>query len=54
MYLIKQSLGTTLIGIRLNNCIIIAADSQTSSGSLITNRAAEKISKLKMTFFKPF
>jgi 20S proteasome subunit beta 1 len=46
MYLIKQSLGTTLIGIRLNNCIIIAADSQTSSGSLISNRAAEKISKL--------
>nr|UXY87935.1 26S proteasome, beta-1 SU [Cryptomonas curvata] len=46
MYLIKQSLGTTLIGIKLNNSIIIAADSQTSSGSLINNRVAEKLSKL--------
>ena len=46
MYLSKQSLGTTFICVRLNECIIIAADSQTSSGNLITNRVAEKISKL--------
>ena len=46
MYFNKQSLGTTLICIRLNECVMIAVDSQTSSGTLITNRVAEKISKL--------
>jgi 20S proteasome subunit beta 1 len=46
MYQAKQSLGTTLIGLRLKDCIILAADSQTSSGNLITNRVADKISIL--------
>jgi 20S proteasome subunit beta 1 len=46
MYFVKQSLGTTLIAMRLKDCIILAADSQTSSGNLVTNRVADKISIL--------
>nr|UXY87438.1 26S proteasome, beta-1 SU [Cryptomonas sp.] len=44
MNLIKQTLGTTLIGIKSLDAVILAADSQTSSGSLIANRVADKIS----------
>ena len=37
-------MGTTLIAIRYKDGVIVAADSQTSSGSYISNRASNKIS----------
>jgi 20S proteasome subunit beta 1 len=36
-------MGTTLLGIRYKDGVIVAADSQTSSGYYISNRAADKI-----------
>jgi len=37
-------MGTTLIAIRYKDGVIVATDSQTSSGSYISNRASNKIS----------
>ena len=39
-------MGTTLIAIRYKDGVIVAADSQTSSGSYISNRASNKISTI--------
>ena len=39
-------MGTTLIAIRYEDGVIVAADSQTSSGSYISNRASNKISTI--------
>jgi len=37
-------MGTTLLAIRFNDGVVVASDSQTSSGFYISNRAADKIS----------
>ena len=39
-------MGTTLIAMRYKYGVYVATDSQTSSGFYVSNRAADKISKL--------
>uniref|UniRef100_A0A7S0VE54 Proteasome subunit beta n=1 Tax=Polytomella parva TaxID=51329 RepID=A0A7S0VE54_9CHLO len=42
----KVSLGTTIISVSFNGGVILAADSRTSSGNYIGNRATDKITPL--------
>mmetsp|Transcript_25815 Transcript_25815/g.51776 ORF Transcript_25815/g.51776 Transcript_25815/m.51776 type:complete len:219 (-) Transcript_25815:596-1252(-) len=42
----ENSMGTTLVVVEYNEGVIVATDSQTTSGYLITNRVADKITEL--------
>lgn len=42
----ENLMGTTLIAVEYKDGIMVATDSQTSSGELVTNRVADKITRI--------
>ena len=45
------SLGTTILAVSFDGGVVLAADSRTSSGSLVVNRVANKLTKLTEHIF---
>nr|GMC85826.1 proteasome subunit beta type-6 [Ipomoea batatas] len=41
-----HSMGTTIIGVTYNGGVVLGADSRTSTGMYVANRASDKITKL--------
>ncbi|GAA0152109.1 hypothetical protein Leryth_010398 [Lithospermum erythrorhizon] len=42
----EHSMGTTIIGVTYNGGVVLAADSRTSTGMYVANRASDKITQL--------
>ncbi|XP_006344576.1 proteasome subunit beta type-6-like isoform X1 [Solanum tuberosum] len=41
-----HSMGTTIIGVTYNGGVVLGADSRTSTGMYVANRASDKITQL--------
>jgi len=50
-FLPAETTGTTIMAIKYDNGILIAADSRTSSGSYVADRATDKLEKIHDTIF---